>query len=76
MLAELIIFLILYAVLVFTDLVPVYKAKNKKTILLCTGIFAIAFVFQVLIIFNVDLPRHTKYMEIIVEYITGYSMEK
>ena len=30
MLAEVIIFLILYTVLIFTDLVPVYKAKKKK----------------------------------------------
>ena len=30
MLEEVIIFLILYAVLVFTELVPIYKAKRKE----------------------------------------------
>ena len=75
MLSELILFLALYAALIFTDLVPVCKAKNKKAAIICTCVFAVAFVFQILIIFNVDLPRHTKYMEIIVKFVTGYSIE-
>ncbi len=75
MLGELIIFLVLYAALAFTDLVPVYKARDKKAAIICTCIFVAAFVFQVLIIFDVDLPRHTKYMEIIVKFVTGYSVE-
>jgi len=73
MLAEAVIFLILYAVLVLTDLVPVYKAKNNKTIILCTSGYVIAFVLQFLIIFSVQLPRYADILEGILKSITGYS---
>ena len=76
MLEEAVIFLILYAVLVFTDLVPVYKAKNKKAVIFCTSVFAIAFVLQFLIIFGVQLPRYADVIEGIFKSITGYQGEK
>lgn len=76
MLEEAIIFLILYAVLVFTDLVPVYKAKNKKTIIVCTSGFVIAFALQFLIIFDIQLPRYGEVLEGILRGVTGYSGEK
>lgn len=75
MLEEAIIFLILYAVLVFTDLVPVCKAKNKKAIIFCFSVFTIAFILQFLIIFNVELPRYADVLEGILKGITGYSGE-
>jgi len=76
MLKELLIFLVLYAVLVFTDLVPVYQAKQKKTIIFCTGIFIIAFALQILITFNVELPRYADVLEGILKHATGYPGEK
>jgi hypothetical protein len=73
MLTEIIAFLLLYAALFFTDLVPVYKAKKKKEIIVCTGIFAIACLLQFLIIFNVKLPRYADLMESLLKSMTGYS---
>ncbi|MPM76947.1 hypothetical protein SDC9_123946 [bioreactor metagenome] len=70
---KIIIFLMLYAVLIFTDLVPIYKAKEKKTILICTGFIALAFVLQFLIIFDVHLPRYADLLEGVLKNITGYS---
>jgi putative effector of murein hydrolase len=75
MLEEVIIFLILYTVLVFTDLVPVYKAKKKKTIIFCTGVFAIALVLQFLLILNVPLPRYADLFELVVKGITGIGVK-
>ena len=63
MLEEVIIFLLLYAVLVFTDIVPVFKEKKIKSIIICTSIFTIAFVLQFLIIFGVKLPRYGDVIE-------------
>lgn len=76
MLEEAIIFLILYAILIFTDLVPVYKENNKKTIIFCTSVFIIAFVLQFLIVFGVELPRYADLFEIIVKSIAGLSGRK
>ena len=76
MLAESVIFMILYTVFVFKDLVPVYKAKNKKTIIFCTGVFAVAFVLQFLIIFNVKLPKYADLFEAVVKVIIGSSGAK
>jgi len=70
-LEEAIIFLLLYAFLVFTDLVPVYKNKNKKIIIICTSIFVFAFVLQFLIILDVQLPKYADWMEAVVK-IVGY----
>lgn len=71
MFEEIIIFLMLYAILIFTDLVPVFMQNNTKTIIFCTSIFVIAFILQFLIIFNVPLPRYADIFESIVKIITG-----
>ncbi|GEM_PF-1985934 len=68
---EIVIFTVLYAVLIFTDLVPVYRSKSKKAIFFCTGFFALAFILQVLIIFKVELPRYADLFQTIYDFITG-----
>ncbi len=68
---EVIIFSALYAVLIFTDLVPVYQTKKKKAIFFCTALFVIAIVLQFLIIFQVELPRYADLFEFILNSITG-----
>lgn len=75
MLSELLIFLALYAVLGFTDLVPVFKAKDKKALIFGVGVFAIAFVLQILIIFDVQLPRYADVISGIIKITTGYQGE-
>ena len=72
MFAEIVIFLILYAVLVLTDLVPVYKEKQKKVTIFCTGIFLVAFVLQFLVIFDVKLPRYSTLIEDVVKSVVGH----
>jgi hypothetical protein len=72
MLIEIIAFLSLYLLLVFTDLVPVYKGKGKKGIILCTGVFAVAFAFQILIICDVKIPRYADIMEGLLKIMTGH----
>jgi hypothetical protein len=52
-------------------LAPVYRSKNKKAILLCTGFFSLALVLQLLIIFRVELPRYADIFLSIFNYITG-----
>jgi uncharacterized membrane protein YesL len=73
MLTEIFAFLSLYLVLIFTDLVPVYKSDKKMEIIFCTSIFAIAFVLQFLFVFNVKLPSYADLAENILKSIAGYS---
>ena len=68
---EIIIFSILYTVLIFTDLVPVYRSKSKKAIFFCTGFFALAFILQFMIIFRVELPRYADLFQTFYDFITG-----
>jgi hypothetical protein len=66
MLEEVVIFLILYAVLVFTDLVPLFKAK-KKAVVFSTSVIVIALILQYLTIFGVELPKFTEITEAVVK---------
>ena len=71
MFAESVIFVMLYTILILTDLVPVYKSKQKKAIIFCTGVFLVAFVLQFLVIFDVKLPRYAEIIEGIVKSVVG-----
>ena len=76
MLTEMVVFLLLYAALAFNDLVPVYQANDKKAVITCTAIFALAFVLQLLIILGVELPRYADLLEGALKAVTGYSRGK
>jgi hypothetical protein len=63
-----IFYIFLYAGLVFTDLVPVYRDKEKKAAVFCTVVFALAFVLQAMQVFGVEFPSPS---EPLIKFING-----
>lgn len=68
---EIVIFAITYAVIVITDLVPVYREKKRKTVIFCTVFFAFALLLQILVSAGVELPSPVPLIESAVRGITG-----
>lgn len=60
-----------YAVLIVTDLIPVYREKNKTAVVFCTIVFASAFLLQMLVAAGVQLPSPTAIITNMVEGVFG-----